>query len=566
MFAHASGQAFLAVGRHGVGGHGHDRQCLEAQFRADLARRRVAVHHRHLDVHQHDVELRRRRHHRVQRLLAVGDHGYLRALGSEQFFRHLLVDEVVLGHQNPQACQAAPWPGVACGLAQTAVRGFGIEGRLLQHGRGHGLDQIAIEQGLLLRRALCQGLAALGRDHHDHQPLLAVLCTQLAQLLRRFPTVHGQHDPVQEYHVIGEAARLQPGLHHFKGLLTAQGQIGGPAPGAAHFGGQLTGDRVVVDHQDPALLGTQGRVLEVPTIGHGLTQRKAEGKAKGAAYAQLALQADVPPHQTHQTLADGQAKAGAAKAPRGRGLGLGEAGKDRLLVLRGNADATVLHQKIDLDGIRVAFQLVQADDDFAALGELDRVAGQVDQHLLQALQVPDHHVWNGPVYFKQHLDVLGAGIGRQDAGEVAHHAVQPERLRIQRHLAGLDLGQVENVVDQTQQRMRRTVGLVGIVVLLRRQAGFLQQRQHAQNGVHRRADFMAHIGQKLRFRPVGVLGHGDRPLVGAHVQPDGHRGEHQQGARQRRQQEQRQAFAVDARQLGHGARQVNGEMLICGGS
>jgi hypothetical protein len=49
-------------------------------------------------------------------------------------------------------------------------------------------------------------------------------------------------------------------------------------------------------------------------------------------------------HQGHQTLADGQLQAGAAKTPRGRGLGLRKPGKDALLMLWRNANARVAHR------------------------------------------------------------------------------------------------------------------------------------------------------------------------------------------------------------------------------
>ena len=81
-----------------------------------------------------------------------------------------------------------------------------------------------------------------------------------------------------------------------------------------------------------------------------------------------------------------------------------------------------------------------------------------------------------------------------------------ERDRFQRELAGLDLGEIEDVVDQAEQCFRAALDGFGVVVLLAVEIGVQQQAGHADHTVHRRADFMAHVGEKIALRTAGLLG------------------------------------------------------------
>ena len=84
------------------------------------------------------------------------------------------------------------------------------------------------------------------------------------------------------------------------------------------------------------------------------------------------------------------------------------------------------------------------------MGEFDRIAAQVDQHLLQAHGITHHGVGQRGVYVKQHLYLLGPHIGRQDDGQVPQQAVQAKRLGVQHHLLGIDLGEIQHIVEQAQ--------------------------------------------------------------------------------------------------------------------
>jgi hypothetical protein len=82
-----------------------------------------------------------------------------------------------------------------------------------------------------------------------------------------------------------------------------------------------------------------------------------------------------------------------------------------------------------------------------------------------------------------------------------------ERDLLEVELAGLDLGEVEDVVDQVQQRVGRLLRRAADSALLRASAERLQQQLgHADDAVHRRADLVAHVGEELALRARRALG------------------------------------------------------------
>ena len=95
------------------------------------------------------------------------------------------------------------------------------------------------------------------------------------------------------------------------------------------------------------------------------------------------------------------------------------------------------------------------DDQRNAAGrsELDGIAGEVEQHLPQPRSVADHVHRQPFVDIGGDLDLLGLGARRQQLGDVLDHARQRERPMFEIDLAGLDLGIVQQFLDQREQRV-----------------------------------------------------------------------------------------------------------------
>ena len=167
----------------------------------------------------------------------------------------------------------------------------------------------------------------------------------------------------------------------------------------------------------------------------------------------------------------------------------------------------------------------------AVAGELDRVRQEVEHDLLELALVADI-VAQGLV--DSHLELYAVALralAHQGDG-VVERGGQIEGSHLQLHAPGLDLGQVEDVVDERQEMLAGGVDVLGVIELF-----FVELAEHtfdehlgkADHGIQRGAQFMRHVGQEVRLVLVGQLqlaaffldfleqagvGDGDRGLVG----------------------------------------------------
>ena len=79
-----------------------------------------------------------------------------------------------------------------------------------------------------------------------------------------------------------------------------------------------------------------------------------------------------------------------------------------------------------------------------------------------------------------------------DLDNLGDQVRQIEIDRLQFNFSGLDLREVENVVDKGQKVFARRLEHIDILSLFGRQAGLLQEIGHANDCIHRRANLVAH--------------------------------------------------------------------------
>ncbi len=75
----------------------------------------------------------------------------------------------------------------------------------------------------------------------------------------------------------------------------------------------------------------------------------------------------------------------------------------------------------------------------------------------------------------------------------------------QLQLAGFDFREVENIVDDGQERVGAAARGFDIFPLFVGQFRVEQQRNHADDAVHRRADFVAHVGEERGLGDGGLF-------------------------------------------------------------
>ena len=261
---------------------------------------------------------------------------------------------------------------------------------------------------------------------------------------------------------------------------------------------------VVVHDEHPQPLQVPPRRAGAP--GARTLPSEAGGEPEGRALARLALHADRASHHRGELPGDRQAEAGPPVPARGRPVGLREGAEDPLAGLRRDADPGI--RDLEAQGGRVRALRVggHPHDDLTPLGELDGVAGQVDQDLAQPAGVSPHLRRDTVVDDACQLQPLAVGALRQEIAHVLDGLAQVEIDHLQLQLPCLDLGKIQDVVDHAEERFRRGAHRLGEFPLLRGQLGVQDEVGHADDSVHRRADLMAHVRQELGLGVVGALG------------------------------------------------------------
>ena len=138
---------------------------------------------------------------------------------------------------------------------------------------------------------------------------------------------------------------------------------------------------------------------------------------------------------------------------------------------------------------------------------LDRVGGDVDQHLARALRIGEHRRLRAHLVAQHHAVLRGARA--QELEDGVHQRLQRERPALEGEAVLLDALQIEQVVDQRQQLLARTQHVIGEVAQLRRARALgreAQQLREADHRVERRAHLMADAREELALGAVGDRG------------------------------------------------------------
>src|SRR6185503_12441116 len=192
-----------------------------------------------------------------------------------------------------------------------------------------------------------------------------------------------------------------------------------------------------------------------------------------------------------QVAADGQSETRAARLARGGAVDLAELFEDLVQVAGRDADAGVF------DGDANGRLVPQGrDGDPACVGELDCVVDDVDHHLPQANAVGVKIESLVRAGVDRNGQLPGRGQRRSQVDHFAHHFHQVEDLRVEGHLAGFDLGHVEDVADQVEQVLAVLLDDTQIVLHLAGQVAvdpFQHDLGKAEDRVQRCAQLVAHV-------------------------------------------------------------------------
>jgi hypothetical protein len=159
--------------------------------------------------------------------------------------------------------------------------------------------------------------------------------------------------------------------------------------------------------------------------------------------------------------------------------------------------------------------LLDDHPDAAGLGELHRVAGEVDEDLAQPIRVADDARRHLRGDEGRDLDALALGFGRKELDHALDHGPDVEGLGQEVDPAGLDLREVEDLVDEREERLPRGLHGADIGRLLGSGRGVEEEPGHAEDAVQRRAELVADGREEARFRLARRLGLGAGLVQGA---------------------------------------------------
>ena len=190
-------------------GHRDDSQAIARRFALALANglgRLEAAHHRHLQVHQHDVELFALDG--IDGLLSVLDYRHVMTSPLEQTHGHPLIDDVVFGEQHLARPELR-----RCGRGLTLFsllgsRRFGIEDstdRRMEIERCNRLRQARGNAELAAQARIV--ITSRRSQHHDGSASQVGTC---ANLLGQLKAIHARHLRVEqdEVHALALLVRL----------------------------------------------------------------------------------------------------------------------------------------------------------------------------------------------------------------------------------------------------------------------------------------------------------------------------------------------------------------------
>ena len=391
---------------------------------------------------------------RRERLDAVGGELHLVPVAREQLLDEARVELVVLGDEDAQAHRGADRRRRrrGRGRGRRHERRVGGAAQHLDDGLEeldleHRLREVRLDPEVAQARHVARLLAGGEEDDARGGQLGA-----LADARRQRQPLGVGHARVDEHHLDrppgGDA--VPEGVHR-RHPVAHRDRVHAPAaqPGVE----QLTVRWVVVDDEG-ADAADEARRRQARRLGGLGRPAEARAEGEGAAPARLALDGELPVHERDELRRDGEAEAGAPVLARRRRVLLLEGAEDRRLLLAGDADAGVAHREAHADLAAAAHRRrreLDPDEHLAGGGELDGVADQVDHNLAQPAGVADEGVGDGGVDVADELEPLPVRARRQRPQRLAERCAQAEVGGIELELAGLDLREVEEVVDDAEQ-------------------------------------------------------------------------------------------------------------------
>ena len=344
------------------------------------------------------------------------------------------------------------------------------------------------------------------RDDRDLRPRV----TERTDRARCLEPVHLGHVHVHQDEVIGPLPHRLERLEPVAGEVSRQVELGQHRAHDKLVGGVILGNekpRLALRAVDAAQCPLEPRSLErscrVLALGaRGNADRNIDPEC--GARPLDACDADRATHALGQSLADRKPEPCSPITSRDRCIGLAEALEQPVEPIRRDADARIL----DFNAKPRLCSLCpgrQPDRHRALIRELHAVAEVIQQDLPQTGRVALDELRHAFLDFNIETDRLGARARHHDLAGIVHECVQVEGDGLELHGLRLEFREVEHVVQQGQQALRRIPNGQRAAALFGGKFRVEQHARHAHDTVHRCPDLVADRGKKLGLGAVGGL-------------------------------------------------------------
>ena len=188
-------------------------------------------------------------------------------------------------------------------------------------------------------------------------------------------------------------------------------------------------------------------------------------------------------------------------------------------LLRANADAGIAHRELQFHPVASSLAgggagnrtsrktlCLHANFHLALRGELHAVGHEVYQNLAQPGDVADHRLGCVRVELIKQVQAFFGRFGRQQIQRFLNASAQIKWTIFQVQFARFDFGEIEDVVNDREQRLATGAYHFHKIALIVLKLGLQQQTGHRDHPIHRGPYFMTHVGEKLRLGAGVFLG------------------------------------------------------------
>jgi hypothetical protein len=279
-------------------------------------------------------------------------------------------------------------------------------------------------------------------------------------------------------------------------FLSARRQRRLHAPTAQHSVEDAPVGGIVIDDESGKARKPAGRQRLEGFTARGL-QLKFGGEVERASFPGLARQSDPAAHHLHDSGGDCEPEAGAPVPARRRAVLLLERLEYAFLVFRRDADSGVADAEVKDGRLLGAVVDFDAENDFPGFGELDRVSDEIHDHLPQSSYISDKRVGHFRGDFEHELETLLIGAKSERADGVGETLPKSEFRALDIEAARLDLGEIEDVVDDVDQSVGGAARCLDVLPLIRREVGVERELEHSEHAIHGCPDLVAHVREEL---------------------------------------------------------------------